>query len=158
MKALATLRSKKIIVDAGDWANGKIPRSAFPLSHVGPHRLGKAWHWCVFRLSDGSLSYRLLVAFEPGKRQYFAWLGVEFGSDQALVGRVEFHASHDGWHCHWKTGPLVDVPRGSVKAGALRERRHQCGGNPLDLSRSDACGVAFHLFNVVGGSSKELLL
>jgi len=62
--------------------------------------------------------------------------------------RIEYHASHDGWHCHWKTGELVDIARGAVKAAGRAELRRDCGGKPLSISKNDAFGVAFQMFNV----------
>lgn len=148
MKALRTLRTAKSVVDATGWGVGLVPKTAFPLSHAGPQRLGKGWHWCVYNLQDDHRGFRLLVAFEPGKLQYKAWLGVSFGSDQAVVARVEFHASHDAWHCHWKTGELDDVSRGVVTTHSGKERRHKCGGVGLTLNKDQATAVAFDLFNV----------
>lgn len=149
MNALAALRTEKVLVEVGAWQSGKIAKTAFPLSHVKTAvRLGKAWRWCVNKVADEDQQYNLLVAFEPGKQQYWAWLGAQFGDDQALIGRVEYHHSHDGWHCHWKTGPLVDVPRGAVKAAYPRERRHNCPGAASSISEADAFGLAFRLFNV----------
>lgn len=159
MKALHALRTRKVIVEAGAWHNGKIPKAAFPLSHVkSHHKLAKTWHWCVHKVQDHDRCYRLLVAFEPGKRQYWAWLGAIYGEDQALLARVEFHATHDGWHCHWKTGEITEVARGAVKASFPAERRHQCSGLPLDVTRADAFGIAFRLFNVSGVSQSETML
>lgn len=137
-----------MFVSAGAWHTGHVTKAEFPLAHVTKLKLAKAWNWCVHVVADGAQEYRLLVAFDAGKSQYFAWLGATFGSDQAVVGRVEFHASHDGWHCHWKTGDLVDVPRGAVKAGGNKERRHQCGGTPKIIGKSDAFNLAYKLFNV----------
>ena len=148
MNALAAIRTEKTVLQAGSWQRGKIPASAFPLSHVKALRVAKAWHWCVQRVHDAHREYNLLVAFDPGKLQYWAWLGAVFGDDQAVIARVEFHASHDGWHCHWKTGDLVDVARGAVKAALPKERRHQCAGDPIAVSQADAFGVAYRLFNV----------
>jgi hypothetical protein len=148
MNALRVIRSEKIVLHAGTWQRGKIPSSAFPLSHVKALRLGKAWHWCVQRVQDAEREYNVLVAFDPGKRQYWAWLGAVFGDDQAVVARVEFHATHDGWHCHWKTGDLVEAPRGAVKAPSPKELRHQCSGDPVSVSQADAFGIAHRLFNV----------
>lgn len=137
-----------MLVSTGAWHSGNITKAEFPLSHVGKLKLSKAWSWCVHVVADGAQEYRLLVAFEPGKNQYWAWLAMVFGSDQAVIGRVEFHASHDGWHCHWKTGEAVEVPRGAVKAPGLKERRRGCDGSPKSVSKVDAFGLAYKLFNV----------
>ncbi len=97
------------------------------------------------------------MAFEPGKQQYWAWLGAIYGDDQALIARVEFHATHDGWHCHWKGGELREVPRGAVKAAYPLERRRGCSGAPLTINRSDAFGIAYRLFNIAEAPSGPLL-
>jgi hypothetical protein len=158
VKALSALRTEKVIVEVGPWHAGKIPRGAFPLSHVKTaHRLGKTWQWCVVQVADEQQHYNLLVAFEPGKRQYWAWLGAKFGADLALIGRLEFHESHEGWHCHWKTGPLVEVARGAVKAPYPKERRRTCEGDAIDVSKADAFGVAFSVFNVSPSTDGALL-
>ena len=158
MGATKNLRTAKRVVAETTWGAGKVPAAAFPLLHTGPISLSKAWNWCVYTLADSSYSYRLLVAFEPGKRQYKAWLGVTFGADQALIGRVEFHASHDGWHCHWKTGLVENVGRGAVKAPHSLERRRHCRGEARDLSKAVASSIAFNVFNVVGHDDTETLL
>lgn len=159
MSARTAIRSQKYLLEAGGWHTGKIPKAAFPLSHVkSHHRLGHAWQWCVHLVADEARRYRLLVAFEPGKRQYWAWLGAVFGEDQAVIARVEYHASHDGWHCHWKTGDITEVPRGAVKAPFPLERRQGCGTVALDITRSDACGIAYRLFNVSGAPEDGQLL
>ena len=157
MKAVAAIRTKKVFVEATPWHNGNVSASAFPLSHKGKIKLGKAWQWCVHTVADDAQSYRILVAFDAGKNQYWAWLGAIFGADQAVIARVELHSSHDGWHCHWKTGPLIDVPRGAVKAGGSREKRRGCQSNPISLSKSNVCGVAYRLFNVTGHSGESML-
>lgn len=92
--------------------------------------------------------YRLLVAFEPAKTQYMAWLAVSFGDDQAVLARVELHHSHDGWHCHWKTGTLADVGRGYVNAPVGKERRRDCQDHSVSIGKSNAFGLAYRLFNV----------
>ena len=148
MIACAALRTKKVLVRSGTWAYGNVTKSEFPLSHVTKLKLSKAWQWCVHTVADADRQYRVLVAIEPGKKQYWAWLGAVFGDDQAVIARVEFHHSHDGWHCHWKTGELTDVPRGAVKAGSAREKRKDCSGDAMSLSRADAFGVAYRVFNV----------
>jgi hypothetical protein len=148
MKALAALRTKKVLVEPGAWHSGNVTKAEFPLAHVTKLKLSKAWHWCVHKVQDDEREYRVLVAFEPMKSQYWAWLGVTYGSDQAVIARVEFHASHDGWHCHWKTGPLAEVSRGAVKSPHGNELRHGCSGEPKSVTKSEAFGLAYRLFNV----------
>lgn len=148
MDVLAALRTPKLFVEATPWHNGAISHAAFPLSHKSKIRLGKSWNWSVHKLEDGQRLYRLLVAFEPSKNQYWAWLGVAFDNDQAVIARVELHASHDGWHCHWKTGAIEDVGRGFVNAPYGKERRHDCGDHNVTVGKANAFGLAYRLFNV----------
>ncbi len=159
MLALKAIRSPKLVVDTTGWNSGKIPKAAFPLSHVkSHHKLGRGWQWTVHTVTDEHRTYRVLVAFEQGKQQYWAWLGAEFGDDQAVIARVEFHATHDGWHCHWKTGAVHEVPRGAVKAVFPIERRRGCKGEPIGVTKADACGIAFRLFNVTAGPEAGKML
>lgn len=78
MKALAALRTAKVLVKPGEWHTGNIAGSEFPLSHVKKLRLGKAWHWCVYRVADDARDYRLLVAFEPAKKSVLGVVGRGF--------------------------------------------------------------------------------
>lgn len=147
MKALLAVRAAKVIADAGAWKVGKMPASAFPLSKSASYRLGGAWQWRVLQLLEQGRSYRLLVAVDPVKRQYQAWLGLEHGSDQALIARLELHASHLGWHCHLKTGDLDKVSRGVVKDCHPRERLKLCPGAKA-FDKDNALDIAFRAFNV----------
>lgn len=156
MKALQATRAAKVIADSGAWKVGKMPASAFPLSKSASYRLGGTWQWRVLRLSAGEHHFRLLVAFETAKRQYQAWLGLEDGTDQALIARVEFHASHNGWHCHWKCGQLTDVVRGVVKDRHPKERLQHCP-RPKVFDKDNALSIAFRAFNVATVSEGSLL-
>lgn len=147
MKAVRSLRVKKAVVDWGVWTDGRMPASAFPLSRGRSYRLALGWKWSVYRLTGDGHTFRLLVAFDPAKQQFQAWLGVEKGADHLLVGRVEFHDSHGGWHCHWKAGPLNGIIAGVVRSGSM-DRTRNCSGERLSVSEMDALGIAFRLFNV----------
>ena len=137
-----------MLIEATPWHNGAVAHAAFPLSHKGKIRLGKAWNWSVHTVEDGHRSYRILVAFDPAKLQYMAWLGASFGNDQAVIARVELHHSHDGWHCHWKTGLIEEVGRGVVNAPFGKERRRDCSDHNIAIGKSSALGLAYRLFNV----------
>ena len=159
MSARKTLRARKTVVKLGAWAEGRMPPNAFPMSYGRKFRLALGWKWCVHTLTDGIRTFNLLVAFDPGKQQYQSWLGVVKGNDNQLVGRLEFHDSHGGWHCHWKACSLSDVRAGVVKTGSF-DRTRQCKGERLDISELDATGIAFRIFNVDNGlaGSRELML
>ena len=156
MRALLAIRTEKVIADSGAWKQGKMPASAFPLSKSASYRLTGQWHWRVVRLSAAGRTFRLLVAFDGAKRQYQAWLGVEFGHDQALIARIEFHASHHGWHCHWKRGDLDSVSRGVVKDQSSKERLRLCP-KPKAFDQNTALSIAFRAFNVATKGEEAML-
>lgn len=156
MRSLRAIRAEKVIADGGVWKVGKMPASAVPLSKSASYRLTGQWQWRVLRLSGQGRAFRLLVAFDAAKRQYQAWLGAEFGADQALIARVEFHATHHGWHCHWKCGELDDVSRGVVKDRHMRERLRLCP-KPKAFDQHNALSIAFRAFNVATISEGALL-
>lgn len=126
-----------------------MPRDAFPLSRGHRYYLGSNWRWCVHELEGNGARYRLLIAFDAGKAQYRAWLGFCDGNDQALLGRLEYHPTHRGWHCHHKRGLLSEVARGVVKEAGKREGCRVCDdGRVFTITEMDGIGVAFRVFRV----------
>lgn len=121
-------------------------KADFPLSKNSSFRLGTGWEYCIHQLS-GPATMRLLVAFHAGKSDYLAWLTIENGEDQALIARLEYHASHLGWHVHLKPDDLANVIWGVVKQP--RERLVDCkSGAHSAIDRNNAEAVAFRVFNV----------
>ena len=149
VRALAAIRERKSIVESGKWLSGKMPRAAFPLSKTHTYSLGSSWRWRVVGVVAGSRRYRVLVAYDQSKAQYRAWLGLESGTDQALLARLEYHPTHRGWHCHMKRGALADVGYGVVKHPGQRERARECQeSGTLQVTDLDALAIAFRIFNV----------
>jgi hypothetical protein len=152
MRSLLTARKEKKLTKIGDWHFGKkMPRNAFPLSRSHSYVLGSSYDWCVCEAECDLHQYRVLVAFDDAKAQYRGWLGIIFGHDQALIGRVEYHPTHHGWHCHLKTGPLDRVTRGVVKESRDHEKCRICPvGHTFSVTQLDALNIAFRAFNIVG--------
>jgi len=126
-----------------------MPRTAFPLSKSHNYTLGSGWHWAIGKATANGREFRLLVAFEPAKAQYRAWLGLESGTDQAVLARLEYHPTHRGWHCHLKRGDLKDVAYGVVKQSTSRERARTCSDDsPFNVTEVDALGIACRAFNI----------
>jgi hypothetical protein len=126
-----------------------MPRQAFPLSKTHTFSLGSGWRWRVISLEAGGRRFRLLVAYEASKDQYRAWLGLEVGTDQALLARLEYHPSHRGWHCHLKKGLLTDIGCGVVKHPGEREHAKSCNSSDsLRVGDTDALAIAYRAFNV----------
>lgn len=128
-----------------------MPRHAFPLSRSHSYSLGSNFDWCVCEAVAGRDEYRLLVAFDPAKAQYRAWLGLICGHDTKLLARLEYHPDHKGWHVHIKRGPVEEVVRGVVKEPRHRDRSRICTNAPdsFSISQLDALTIAFKVFNVV---------
>lgn len=151
MRSLRAIRRPKTVVKIGGWHTGqKMPRTAFPLSKSPSYVLGSSYHWCVCeaRGEDGE-DYRILVGFDPAKEQYRAWLGLASGTDTALLARLEYHPSHNGWHCHCRRGNVSEVVKGVVKEPRHRDRARHCNASEtFTVSELDALSIAFRVFNV----------
>jgi hypothetical protein len=157
MRILVAIRKAKKLMKVGEWHSGKkMPRTAFPLSRSHSYVLGSSFDWCVCEAVCDLYEYRILVAFDPAKAQYRAWLGMVFGHDQALLSRLEFHPSHHGWHCHVKLGSVDKVVRGIVKESADYEKTRVCAvDHKFDVTQLDALNIALRTFNVVGTPPAE---
>jgi len=123
-------------------------KAEFPLSKNNSFRLGKGWEYCVHELScDANGPMRLLIAFNPAKREYLAWLALATDTDQALVARLEYHRSHLGWHVHMKPKRLDTLAWGVVKQQGETLLPCDSGQNP-DIGKGEAESLAFSIFNV----------
>jgi hypothetical protein len=150
MRAIFYIREKKILSAPIVWHSGKrMPRTAFPLSKAHSYPLGSSFDWCVCEAQSDQAKYKILVGFDAAKEQYRAWLGMAFGTDQALLARLEFHPTHNGWHCHRKLGPAKDVVRGVVKEPRSRDREKICKVvHKFEVTQLNALNIAFRVFNV----------
>lgn len=112
------IASTKTVLDTGRWAQGTMPKSAFPLSKSGSksYRLGNR-RWRVVTFEAFGLKCRLLVNYHPTLLQYQAMLGVEFNGDTKVLARLELHPTHKPWHAHVCCGSIDSVPSG-VKQGS----------------------------------------
>jgi hypothetical protein len=155
MRALLAIREPKAVIALGQWQSGKrMPKSAFPLSKSHSYPLGSSFEWCIIALQGDGRNYRLLVAFDPAKEQFRAWLGLVDGADQALIARLEFHPSHSGWHCHVKSGMLDRVVRGVVKEPRDRDTFRVCDvEQKFGVTQLNALGIAFRVFNASQSAS-----
>lgn len=159
MRAFGFARTPKRATDLGKWKTDKMPASAFELSHGHGHALGRTWTWRVCELEDDAdRKWRLLIAFEPAKLQYRAWLGLVDGPNLALIARLEYHPDHHHWHCHVKTSELPHVARGVVKESSAYERVRLCKAlSKFDVTENNAIGYAFRIFNVNPGTAGGLV-
>lgn len=149
MSALLALRCQKTVKGEAKWNERRMARSDFPLSKNRTYILGPGWSWQVWHLEGGGHTFRLLIAFHVGKCQYQAWLGLEDGNDLALLGKLEYHPSHHGWHMHVRRGSVATVARGVVKESRDYEKCRLCRSKAdYDVTESNATAIAFRAFNV----------
>ncbi|WP_340314425.1 hypothetical protein [Rhizorhabdus argentea] len=122
-------------------------KSEFPLSKNHSFRLGTGWDWCVHELSSNETPMRLLIAYHAGKHEYLAWLALVSDTDQGLIARLEYHASHLGWHVHLKPNNLDQLSWGVVKQSG--ERLKDCASEREPIAgKGEATALAFQIFNV----------
>jgi hypothetical protein len=93
--------AEKTVVDPGSWQEGKMSRTAFPMSksRSRAYRLGAGWRWRIMRFYASEHDFRLLVAFRTDKEQFIAMLGMDDGGDMKIVATLEFHGTHPGGTC-----------------------------------------------------------
>jgi len=100
MRLKDIIRAKKTNVGWGEWKSGiKMSRAQFPLSK-GSFRVRSGYNWNVSTFECLNQSFRLLVFYRMDKQEYGAFLGLIDGKDTKVIARLEFHASHGGWHIH----------------------------------------------------------
>jgi hypothetical protein len=116
MRVKDAIAARKKVLDWGNWREGgKVPRSAFYLVKSNQFSFGKAYKWRVLRAEALGLFFRVLIAYDPRKEQYYAYLGMESGADIKLLISYEFHGTHPGWHVHSACGDIAEVPIGRQK-------------------------------------------
>ncbi|HVO01800.1 MAG TPA: hypothetical protein VMT54_06335, partial [Candidatus Cybelea sp.] len=122
--------------------------------------LGRNWHWRVDRVLYGNQELKLLTAFHPDYEEYRAWLGIPRDGALMVIGRLEFHGNHPGWHAHVCCGDIERVSAGDV---ITRQTDRLPGGfNPhrrmeFDITESSALAKAFEFFRVTGHSEDAML-
>ena len=144
------IRADKEITDLGDWSEGKMPRSAFPLSKVGTkgYRLGNR-RWRVVRLKALGCEFRVLITYSSTLAQYQATLGITEGQDTKVLAALEHHPTHDAWHAHVACDDVKDLPSGMRRGPWVRRLRR--GGNyahrhPFEFIDDDALVSAAQFF------------
>lgn len=120
-------RAEKVVTDWGAWETGtKMPKAAFPLSKGNSVRIRGSYRRRIVRFSCLGRDYRLLIFYRLDKQDYDAWLGMVEGSDTRLVARLEYHATHAGWHLHANCETdSTPIGRSGGKAHGLRIKSHR---------------------------------
>lgn len=111
------IRASKTNVDLGTWAEGHIPRSAFPMSRLKEKRYkyGPEYHWRVVKFDALEQRCRILILLNENKQIMRARFGVELNGDMVVLCDYEFHATEPGWHCHVTLDPVNSAPSGAAR-------------------------------------------
>lgn len=108
MSMQGSLRSfvsaEKTDVTVSAWQQKKMPKSgdlALKFKASRSWSLGPQWRWCVVTLKVGSTPHKVWICYHPTKENYCSAVTRASTSGEVLVlGRLEFHGTHPGWHVH----------------------------------------------------------
>jgi hypothetical protein len=116
------IRGTKTKLQTGEWKNGHIPPSVFPLSgsRKKHFKYGQDYAWRLVRFEVLGYACRVLIVLNEGKQIMKAVFGVESGGDTTVLCSHESHGDHPGLHCHLQTADVAEVPAGEFRAGARR--------------------------------------
>jgi len=93
----------------------------FPVSKGHSFRVRSSYNWRIVTFECLGNQFRLLVFYRNDKQEYEAWLGMVDGSDTKVLARLEFHATHPGWHLHTNC-ETNDTPSGRIGGNVHRSR------------------------------------
>lgn len=100
----AFISGKRSNISPPKWQQGKMPKSgasAVSLSKARTIRLGAEWRWTHVRLDVDSAPHRIWICYHQGKQNYMALAcKVLADGDMLVLGVLEHHGTHPGWHVH----------------------------------------------------------
>lgn len=141
MRIKDVIRAAKTDIEFDPWKTDRMPHSAFPLGKSKRGlRLGAAFDWCIIRFSAHQSKFRVLIAVDFLKVDYYAHLGEIVGSDTKMLVSYEYHGSHGGWHVHAGCGDIDLIPVGRYKGPWKRnipQDWHECRQMEWDASTRD---------------------
>lgn len=116
MRIKDVILAPKTDIEFGSWETDRMPPSAFPLGKSKKGlKLGADYDWCTIRFDAVGAQFRVLVAVNFRKVDYYAHLGRIEGTDTKMLVSYEYHATHGGWHVHAGCGDIELIPVGRYK-------------------------------------------
>lgn len=117
MRLKAVIRAHKANVSIGNWHQGGVSKSLFPLQKSGKSSLNfrGAFNLCGIEFTAAGSSFRVLIAVDLNKQEYYAHLGKAMGNDTQMIASYEFHSTHGGWHAHSACDHIENIPPGRYK-------------------------------------------
>lgn len=111
MRLRKVISADKKITDAGAWKSGvKMPKTAFQLSKSHSFKVSAKFNWRVVCFESLGEKFKLLIYYRTDLENYHADLARDVGGDMLLMARLEFHATHPGWHIHGLCDSTACVP------------------------------------------------
>lgn len=143
MRIKDVIRAKKSDVTVSSWQNGAMPKSLFPLGKSGKNSLNfrGGYQWCGLKFQTLGHEFRLVVAVNFSKHEYYAHLGRVAANDTQMMVSYEYHATHGGWHIHAGCGSIDLIPVGRYKGPWKRnipKDWHTCRQTSWDVLTVDA--------------------
>lgn len=149
MRVKSIIRGEKTVTDWGEWKSGqKMPGTLFPLSKGHSFRVRGCYNWRLVKFNCLDHEFRLLIFFRLDKQEFDAWLGQQDGNDTKVIVRLEYHATHPGWHVHTNC-ETNDTPSGRTGGKAHRQRIGRKDKNFSVTDDSKALYMALKSFGVV---------
>lgn len=151
MKLADVIRAEKTELRIGEWQQGRVPRSTFPMSKVREkyYKFGPEYKWRLVRFNSGDMKCRVLILLNEGKQIFRARLGVEKNGDMVVLCDHEFHASEPGWHCHCARESACGIEPGAARSHTQRWPASASGCSIRDFAvdGKTALTVAAERFN-----------
>jgi hypothetical protein len=149
----AFVKAEKVLVDAGGWSDKPMPKTGgkFPLSKSKNFRVGAGWRWRVLQVEVGGALCRVLVMYQAGKQNYMSLVGTPVGSDLLVLGRLENHSTHPGWHVHATCKPATATDSGRLRYPGMRKTAAGATKNialPFPLDDHAAIEIATRYFKL----------
>ena len=159
MRLRDVILAEKSDVQYGQWKAGPMPKSSFPLTKSGNKTLkfNKGYDWCLVTFTALSSEFRLLVAVNVLKEQYYAHLGMKCTGDMRMLGSFEFHGTHPGWHLHAGCGDVSLIPSGRYEGPWRKMLPHShadCRRKAFGVDENNRLLIALKVFKVFGSDSQ----
>lgn len=96
--------AEKTDVTVSAWQQRKMPKSgdlALKLRTSRSWSLGPQWRWCVVTLKVASTPHKVWICYHLPKENFYSAITRSSATGEMLIlGRLEFHGTHPGWHVH----------------------------------------------------------
>lgn len=149
------VRAAKTVVDSGKWVTSvkRLPRTGgpFPMSRSRGLPLGAGWRWRLLRIEAAGSLFRVMLAYRVAKPEFLALVGADIGGDTLVLGALEYHGTHPGWHVHAACRQPGANARGRTRHPEMRRVASgaaRCTAHPFPASDGAALEIATRYFRL----------